>query len=116
MNKTILIIDDEALVRKALARLFSSQGHKVYEAENGSEGLTLFFKHQPDLIFLDLMMPIMTGIEFLKELKRQNQNLSSIVLMSAVQDISEVPFLSEIKKFIPKPFDNIFSLKELSKQ
>lgn len=116
MSDFILIIDDELLVRKALARLFSNQGYSVLEAENGAAGLELFLAHDPKVVFLDIMMPVMTGPEFIQEIKSRGFLPSRIVLMSAVQDTSHIPFIKEVKAFIPKPFENLFGLKDLANE
>jgi two-component system LytT family response regulator len=72
MWKTI-IIDDEQLARQRIKRLLKTYDEIeiIEEAENGAEGLILIEKHQPDLIFLDIEMPILNGFEMLAKLKHQ---------------------------------------------
>jgi CheY-like chemotaxis protein len=113
VKKLILIVDDELLVRKALSRLLINEGFRVQEAENGAQGLEFYEQEKPDFIFLDIMMPIMTGPEFMSVLKSRGHNLSDIILMSAVQEPSQFPFLNEVKAFISKPFENLFAVKDL---
>ena len=71
--KRILIIEDEAPLREAFALLLRSEGYEVEVAENGKVGLEKLETFKPDLILLDLLMPVMNGMEFLKaEAVRRN--------------------------------------------
>jgi CheY-like chemotaxis protein len=63
-GKTVLVVDDSRVVRKAIESTFLSDGFKTcVEAENGKEGIEVAKKCQPDLIILDLSMPVMNGLE-----------------------------------------------------
>jgi CheY-like chemotaxis protein len=64
--KRILIIEDEAALREAFALLLSSEGYEVEVAENGKVGLEKVNTFAPDVVLLDLLMPVMNGVEFLK--------------------------------------------------
>lgn len=70
MNWKTIIIEDEQLARQRLKRLLNNyqEVEIIAEAENGLEGLELINKHQPDLIFLDIEMPILNGFEMLSKL------------------------------------------------
>ena len=72
MAKTILIADDNPDIRKMLCEIF--EGEEDYdicaEATNGREAIDLALKHRPELIILDLSMPVMNGLEASRELKR----------------------------------------------
>ena len=65
---TVLVIDDEKGVRASLRRVLKLQGHTVYEAGNGQEGLGLYEEVQPDLVILDVMMPVKDGFDTIREL------------------------------------------------
>jgi two-component system chemotaxis response regulator CheY len=65
--KRILIIEDEKPLREAFAYLLKSEGFDIVLAENGKVGLSKLKESQPDLILLDMLMPIMDGMTFLKE-------------------------------------------------
>jgi CheY-like chemotaxis protein len=67
--KRILIIEDEKPLREAFAFLLRSEGFEVFLAENGKAGLECLAEVRPDLILLDMLMPIMNGVEFLKAAK-----------------------------------------------
>jgi DNA-binding NarL/FixJ family response regulator len=72
MKKSVLIADDHEMIRKALCELFASQAdfEVCAEAENGKEAVEMAQVFRPDLILLDLSMPVMNGIEAARELKR----------------------------------------------
>jgi two-component system chemotaxis response regulator CheY len=71
VGKTVLVVDDNAAVRKMIAGAFLSDGFKTCgEAENGKEGIDLAKELHPDLITLDLSMPVMNGLEAATELRK----------------------------------------------
>ncbi len=72
MVKTILIADDNPVIRRILCRIFEAEEDYdlCAEAKNGQEALELARQHEPDLIILDLSMPVMNGIDAARELKR----------------------------------------------
>lgn len=74
MTKKILIIDDDKIFSKILrdALVVGGQGkYEVFSAFDGEEGFKIALEEKPDLIMLDLMMPILTGIEFLRKLRKE---------------------------------------------
>ncbi|HBI16872.1 MAG TPA: response regulator [Candidatus Moranbacteria bacterium] len=68
-KKKILIVEDEAPLSRALKDKFESEGFEVMVAENGAVGLEVALKELPDMILLDIAMPVMDGLEMLKLLK-----------------------------------------------
>jgi CheY-like chemotaxis protein len=66
----VLIIEDEQDIREALAVLLESEGHDITTASNGVEGLEQARAHRPDILLLDLMMPVMDGFRFLAEQRK----------------------------------------------
>jgi two-component system, NarL family, response regulator LiaR len=72
MPKTILVADDNAMIRKSLCGIFEMEDDYdlCAEAVNGEEAIALAIKHKPDLIVLDFQMPGMNGVEAAYELKR----------------------------------------------
>lgn len=70
MSKTILIVDDCDQEREIFSRYLQFVGGAVLEARNGEEGLRLAGEHRPDLILLDLSMPVLDGWETVRRLKR----------------------------------------------
>ena len=68
-NLTILIADDNAVIRLSLKKILEKNNYTVIEAENGKSALYLIEKHIPDLVLLDLMMPVMDGESTLKKIR-----------------------------------------------
>src|SRR4051794_24209614 len=68
-QKTILIVEDEEMLRAMYKHKFSVEGFEVVTAENGVEGLHKAHHHKPDIILLDLMMPVMDGKAMLRKLR-----------------------------------------------
>ncbi len=106
----ILIVDDEALVRRSLCRAFQSRGHEIFEAEDGELGLKAWLKYKPDLIMLDVLMPKLTGPQVLKELG--NDKTGKVILMSAYGGDHNIQTSLKMGAdlFIAKPFENIFDI------
>ncbi|MGH7969518.1 MAG: response regulator, partial [Limisphaerales bacterium] len=67
----ILVIDDEPAVRIAIKRALETDHHEVVLASNGLEALQRYQESPPDLVIADLFMPVMDGIETIRELRRQ---------------------------------------------
>lgn len=107
MNKTtVLVIDDEAQIRKLLELTLKSQEMMVVLAEDGTTGLALAANHRPDVILLDLGLPDINGHEVLKSLRLWYEN--AIIILS-VQDGEDdiVKALDEgASDYLTKPFRN----------
>jgi len=71
-QKTILIIEDELPQLKSLADEFTDEGFRVLKAQNGEVGLTMALREHPDIILLDMVMPVMDGMTMLKKLRGEN--------------------------------------------
>ncbi|MGH7033572.1 MAG: response regulator [Stellaceae bacterium] len=67
---TILVIDDDAAVRRVLVRSLAGAGHEIVEAEDGSSGLARFRECAPTLVITDIVMPQTEGIETIREIRR----------------------------------------------
>ncbi len=117
----ILIVDDEPLVRKSLSRACRSRGHEVIEAIDGTDGLKHWQASKPDLVFLDVLMPGLSGPELLKVMAQsQSQQFALsagtqpgiVILMSAFagEHNMETALAMGANLFIPKPFDDIFEV------
>lgn len=77
----ILIVEDDPYVRKLYQRLFSFEKFDIEMASNGEEGLVKAKSYKPDLILLDIMMPVLNGIDVLKKLKTDVETKDMIVIM-----------------------------------
>lgn len=99
----ILLVEDEAVLRKVIAQNLSAQGHTVLEAATGADALQELAAHEPDLILLDISLPDLTGWEILRLLRGRGQEVPTVII-SAVR-ISPAR-LAEFKPlaYLPKPF------------
>lgn len=102
----VLIIDDERAIRRALREILEFEGCSVLEVENGKEGLELSLSHTLDLIFCDIKMPLLDGMEVLQGLK-DSSNDTPIVMISGHGNVETA--VHAIKNgafdFIEKPLD-----------
>jgi len=101
----ILVIDDEKLIRWSFEKQLKAKGHKVFTAENGIEGIKLFEKHYPNLVFVDNRLPKMLGLEVIRELKAIDDDVI-IVFMTAYGSIETAVEAMKLGAFeyIKKPF------------
>ena len=88
MQNPILIIDDDALSRDSLASILRQENFTVIEAENGRVALEYMQTLQPELIFLDLLMPEMDGFEFIEALKKQPHWHKTRIIVITAKDIT----------------------------
>ena len=72
MPKKILIVEDEANIRELLRLYLEREGYAVIEAENGVEGIKLWKSEKPDMLLLDVMMPVMDGWAVCKEIRAES--------------------------------------------
>jgi len=111
LRKTILIVEDDAGIRVILQDALSEQGYDVTSAADGEKGLELAIALKPDLIILDVMLPLMDGFEICKRVRREG--VTSPLLMLTVKD-EEVDKVLGLElgadDYVTKPF----SLRELS--
>ena len=114
-TETVLLVDDEELVRDLGARILSKAGYQVLTATNGKEALDLFEKErrQLSLVILDLIMPVMGGKECIKELLKIDPQAKVLIASGFSADTSTDEILGlGAKEFVTKPF----RFKELLRQ
>lgn len=91
MSLRILIVEDEADIREAMADIFTQEQFTVETAENGKTGLEKALATQPDMILLDLVMPVMDGHEMLKKLRQDPWGKhAKVIIMTAMDDVRNV--------------------------
>ena len=114
MNLTILIAEDEEYNMLYITELFSSMNFKIIEAENGKRAVELADENPDiDLIFMDIKMPIMNGIEAMMEIKKQKPKLPIIALSAfAMESDKETAIKNGFDEYLSKPIDKtkLFSL------
>ena len=106
--KSILIIDDDPLIRKTLSSHLSKADYEISMAEDGDEGLRSFEESLPDLIILDIRLPDMSGIEVLSRIKEKDKN-ASIIIMTAYDDMKTTVDAIKLGAFeyLVKPLDYV---------
>jgi CheY-like chemotaxis protein len=82
---TVLVVDDDAEIRETLTGLLEHEGYTVLRAENGVQALEQLRRRHPDVVLLDLMMPVMSGWEVIEELEESGELESvPIIVVSAM--------------------------------
>ena len=113
MAKRVLIVDDALIMRMKIKEIAEESGWEVVgEAKDGSEGVTRYRELRPDLVTMDIVMPLMDGVEALRAVKQFDPQ-ARVVMVSAVdqrEKLMECVRLGAID-FIVKPFDKA-SLKK----
>jgi len=99
----ILVVDDDATILHAVSEALRMWGHRVTTARNGSEGLAAAEAVDPDLVLLDLRMPVLDGWEFAR-LARERCLVHKIVVMTAGIDAERQAELVGADGVLPKPF------------
>lgn len=111
MEKTILVIDDEAAIRNSFELTFENSSIKVITAEDGEIGLKKFQEQPIDIIFLDLKMSKMTGVEVLEQIREKDKHTPVYIITAFQQEFfNDLLKLREEKKnsfqILQKPLDS----------
>ena len=103
----ILVVDDEETVRRVLRSLLQKEGYEVIEAEDGRAGVELAKKEDPDVILMDLMMPVLDGLKACRLLKEdeQTKNIPVLVITALSGENKMEAIDAGIDDFVNKPFD-----------
>ena len=105
MSRSILIVDDDALMRRSLTFHLEQAGYRVHAAANAEDGIAFVQHSPPDLVLLDISLPGMDGLDALRELKAHH-NLPVIFLTAHRRELDEVVGLElGADDYITKPFD-----------
>jgi CheY-like chemotaxis protein len=107
VGQTILVIDDEPVMQGLLRDILSSEGYVVESAADGQDGLTRIAALKPDLVLLDLMMPVRDGWSVMRALKQAEAPPPIIVISAAVNvpEMAERALAAGARACFPKPFD-----------
>ena len=115
-SRNCLLVDDSRMIRKVARKIVESRGYITAEAENGQEALEKCKLAMPDLIILDWDMPIMTGVEFLAELRALRHARQPKVVFctthSSVKDIHQAVDVGA-DEYVTKPFDQASLMAKL---
>jgi len=101
----VLLVDDAAFMRMRCAKLLTENGYSVDEAENGQEAVEKYQKIKPDLVLMDITMPVMDGLTAVAEIKKIDPD-AKIVMCSALGQQNTVmsAIKAGAKDFIVKPY------------
>ena len=118
MSYKILTTDDSTTIRKIVKKTFANYNCELLEAENGVQGLTMALKEKPDLILLDVTMPVMSGLEMLERLKAEAETKDIPVIMltaeSGKENVTKCVMMG-VKDYIIKPFKGNELIERVSK-
>lgn len=110
----ILVVEDDESVRQMVSLALADEGYDVLEAAHGAAALPMARDRQPDVILLDMRMPVMDGWQFARAYRESGQKLVPIVVMTAAEDAKERAREIGTPHFLPKPFDldDLFTIVE----
>lgn len=112
----ILIVDDACIGRINVRKVVLNAGHEVVgEAENGLQAFRMFLQHRPDLVTMDITMPVMDGIASLKRIIEKDPKAKVIMVSALGQQLKVVDSIkSGARHFIVKPFTEASLLKVMN--
>ena len=104
---SILIVDDSRTSRKILKGILESEGYEVVgEATNGQEGYDRYVELKPDIVTMDITMPVLDGIEALKKIKGEYPDAKVVMVTAAGQKTKMVEAVQNgANEFVSKPFE-----------
>ncbi|MDA2917007.1 response regulator [Nitrospinae bacterium AH_259_B05_G02_I21] len=106
MSSTILVVDDEPSVCKALCRFLVDKGYGVVEAHDGDQALSAYSREKPNVVLLDVRMPGKDGLETLRELKAIDPE-ASVIMVTAVYEkkVALQAIANGAFDYVTKPID-----------
>ena len=113
----VLIVDDAAFMRMSIRNILENNGFDVIaEASNGAEAIVQYLTHKPDLVTMDISMPVMEGLEAVKQICSKDKT-AKIIMVSAMgqERIVREAIVSGAKSFILKPFKEAQVVETLTK-
>ena len=114
---SVLVVDDAQFMRLRVKNLLVSEGYDVIEAADGQEAIKTYNIHQPDVVLMDITMPVMDGLEALKAIREQYPDAKVIMCSALGQESTVIQAIkSGAKDFIVKPFQPERVLEAIRKQ
>lgn len=113
---TCLIVDDSKVVRKLARKIVEPLGFEITEAEHGADALEQCNKSMPDLILLDWYMPVMSGLEFIRELRATDAGQKpKVVFCTTENDYNKIleAISAGADEYVMKPFDEVIITEKL---
>jgi len=115
-SKKILVVDDDLINRKLISTIISKKGFETIEAGNGVEAMSELEKNDIDIILLDIVMPVMDGIEFLKQIRTKPEFMDVPIIILTTDDSKKTEAMSlGAKDVIIKPISPVTLLETIEK-
>jgi two-component system chemotaxis response regulator CheY len=117
VSKRVLLVDDSPIIHRLLRKTLESNGYEVCgNAKDGREGVSMYQSLNPDLVFMDITMPIMDGLEAAKEIIKKDPQ-AKIIMLSAMGDDQIVKQAKDlgIDIFLKKPFNDYMIISAISR-
>lgn len=106
MKNKILLIEDEVNIREGIKLNLNLSGYKVIEAVNGQEGLDKWNETSPDLVILDIMLPLIDGYKVLRKIRKNDKRLPILILSAKDTDLDKIKgFTEQADDYLAKPFN-----------
>lgn len=104
---TILVVDDEPMLRENIVDLLRDEGFKVLEADNGANGFKVVKENKIDLVVSDMRMPGGDGLSLLEAIRAHNPSLPVVIFITGFSDFSEEHCIKKgARKVLSKPFES----------
>jgi len=100
----ILVIDDDSLMRRTLARILRADGHDVVTAADGERGMALFRQEKPEIVITDIVMPGQEGLETIITLRRDDTPVKIVAISGSDGELLDIARLIGADAVIGKPF------------
>ena len=115
-SKTILVVDDERELRASIKKVLEKEGFRILLADNPKVAFELLAIENVDIIIADVIMPEMDGMEFLKRIKREHQEIEVLLLTGfGTIEMAVLAIREGAYDFIPKPFKRVTVLQAIEK-
>lgn len=110
----ILVVEDDGNIRSTLSEYLRLAGYEITECEDGQEAVSLYDQTTPDLVVLDIMLPSLSGLEVLKELRKRDSTLPVIMLTALGDEETQMNAYEEkADDYVVKPFSIPIFLKKV---
>ena len=101
----VLVIEDDATSSELIRRILAAEGHSVFFAENGAVGLKKLAEARIDIVLTDLLMPVLEGLETIREIRRQQPEVKIIAISGVYSDYLEAASMLGANAVFRKPFE-----------
>ena len=105
MAQNIMVVEDDRLNRALLSKVLRQEGYQVLEACDGDMALKILQAFPCDLVITDFLMPILNGIEFVRQLRSLQPQIPVIFITGYLSAISDKKIIDEVAEILAKPFE-----------